>query len=150
MIITGDEGEESEDNFEAEEHDGDDDDDDDDDDDQYDDDCDDWIEDDTGLPHRANVKKKSRTFDSRRRKKNAGPLRGRQPMSAVTVLMRHHTSKMLFVWRTAGVKDTCGAELHEGESYRLEGFVQGVTGEVTEKVGVTRCRLTPIAHQPIV
>lgn len=101
-IITGDD-EESEDHFSSEDDDG-----------QCDDDCSNGIEDDssTGVSHRRSVKKTARSFG--RRRKNAGPCRRQKSMSAVTVHLRHQPSKVLFVWRTAGVQDTCGAELHEG------------------------------------
>lgn len=125
-IITADD-EASEDNFESE-----------DDDDQYDDDCDDEVEDDSS----TGLKKAVRSFD--RRRQNAGPRRRRQSMSAVTVHLRHQSSKVLFVWRTAGVKDTGGAELHEGGAYRLVATVQSVADVAAGKVGVMRCRLTPV------
>lgn len=136
-IITADE-EESEGSFEPE--------DDHDNDDHHDDDFNDGIEDDPGTvySHRGNVKKTSPTFD-RRREKNVGRRgRQRQSMSAVTVHLCHEPSKVLFVWRTAGVKDTSGAELHEGEAYRLVATVQSIADAAAGKVGVTRCRLTPI------
>ena len=48
------------------------------------------------------------------------------------------------MWRTAGVQDTCGAELHEGGAYRLVATVQSVADVAAGEVGVTRCRLTPM------
>lgn len=125
-IITPDD-EASEDDFEAEDDDG-----------LYDGDCDDEVEDDSS----TGPKKAARSFGRRREK--SGPRRRRQSMSAITVHLRHQSSKVLFVWRTAGVKDTCGTELHEGEAYRLVGTVQSVADVAAGKVGVTRCRLTPI------
>lgn len=132
-IITPDE--DSEDNFESEDDDG-----------RYDDDYDDAVEDDagTGLSHHSKAKKAARSFG--RTRQNATPRRRRQAMSAVTVHLRHRPSKALFVWRTAGVKDTCGAELHEGEAYFLVATVQSVADVAAGKVGVTRCRLTPITE----
>lgn len=131
-IITGDD-EESEDHFSSEDDDG-----------QCDDDCSNGIEDDssTGVSHRRSVKKTARSFG--RRRKNAGPCRRQKSMSAVTVHLRHQPSKVLFVWRTAGVQDTCGAELHEGGAYRLVATVQSVADVAAGEVGVTRCRLTPM------
>lgn len=126
--------EESEDDFESEDDDG-----------RYDDDdCDGAVEDNasTGLSRHPKVKKAARGFG--RSRQNAAPRRHRQAMSAVTVHLRHQPSKALFVWRTAGVKDTCGAELHEGEAYSLVATVQSVADVAAGKVGVTRCRLTPI------
>lgn len=68
----------------------------------------------------------------------------RQQPSAATVHMRHQASGVLFVWRTAGVKTTCGAELHEGGAYRLVASVRDVPDAARRQVAVTRCRLTVV------
>lgn len=73
----------------------------------------------------------------------------RSSVAAATVQMRHPASGTRFLWKTAGIKDTSGEELHEGDSYRLVATVKEeasaaspVTG--AGAVGVTRCRLTPV------
>lgn len=68
-------------------------------------------------------------------------LRTKSPSAAV-VYMRHRASGALFVWRTAGVKDTHGEELHEGEAYRLVASVKEPPDVAAREVGVTRCRLS--------
>ncbi|CAB1120641.1 unnamed protein product [Ectocarpus sp. CCAP 1310/34] len=72
----------------------------------------------------------------------------KKPFAAgsATVRMRHPSSGTIFSWKTSGVKDTSGAELHEGASYRLvatvaEALAVGGTKGPGE-IGVTRCRLT--------
>lgn len=78
----------------------------------------------------------------RRSRSTAGIRRRKATSSAATVHMRHRPSGALLVWRTAGVKDTSGTELHEGEAYRLVASVRSVPEAAGGEVGVTRCRLT--------
>lgn len=65
-----------------------------------------------------------------------------RPPSAAVVYMRHQASGTLFVWRTAGVKDTGGGELHEGDAYRLVASVKEPPDVVAREIAVTRCRLS--------
>lgn len=67
------------------------------------------------------------------------------PGDRATVHLRHSPLKLLLVWKTADIKDTCGAELHEGGIYHLVATVQGVADVAAGEVGVTRCRLTPMS-----
>ncbi|CAM9313505.1 unnamed protein product [Ectocarpus fasciculatus] len=75
----------------------------------------------------------------RRKKKNFAA-------GTATVHMRHASSGTIFSWRTSGVKDTSGAELHEGASYRLVATIAEALAaggaEGAGEIGVTRCRLT--------
>lgn len=70
-----------------------------------------------------------------------GGHRQRLPSAAI-IRMRHQASGVLFVWRTAGVKDTCGAELQEGDVYRLVASVRDAPDMAVKEVAVTRCRLS--------
>lgn len=71
--------------------------------------------------------------------------RRKQASAAATVHMRHEASSVLLTWRTAGVKDTCGEELHEGGAYRLVATVRDPPDVSNRAVEVTRCRLTSVA-----
>lgn len=64
-------------------------------------------------------------------------------LSATTVRMRGD-SDVTLLWRTAGVKDAHGEELHEGHAYRLVGSVRETPDVTQGVVAVTRCRLTPV------
>lgn len=90
------------------------------------------------LPHQRAARRPFARLRPRRKKKSPAA-------AAATVTMRHPASGTVFSWRTAGVKDTTGAELHEGASYRLVATVKdalpGAAGRAGA-VGVTRCRLT--------
>ncbi|CAM9244149.1 unnamed protein product [Ectocarpus sp. 8 AP-2014] len=114
-------------------------------------DCDDY--DDEDGCQRSFSKQHQRT---KRRRFPRAPIRTRpsprrrkkKPFAAgsATVRMRHPSSGTIFSWRTSGVKDTSGAELHEGASYRLVATVTEVLAaggaEEAGEVGLTRCRLT--------
>lgn len=76
--------------------------------------------------------------------KHHSRLSRKQSPSAATVHMRHNASGVLFTWRTAGVKDTSGTELHEGQAYRLVGSVRDTPDAARREVPMTRCRLTMV------
>lgn len=78
--------------------------------------------------------------------------RNSSTVAAPTVHMRHIASGTTFSWRTAGIKDTGGTELHEGASYRLVATVKDVVPGVAGAaggVGVTRCRLTLVTPDAV-
>lgn len=83
----------------------------------------------------------ARSVQRRTKRRPSRRLRTKSPSAAV-VYMRHRASGALFVWRTAGVKDTRGEELHEGEAYRLVASVKEPPDVAAREVGVTRCRLS--------
>lgn len=91
--------------------------------------------------HLNRLNHQPRRSPPRRKPKRRNP----SVVAGATVHMRHPASDTAFSWRTAGVKDTTGTELHEGASYRLvatvKDVVPGVAG-VAGGVEVTRCRLT--------
>lgn len=93
------------------------------------------------LANRSLSRRRGTRRSPRRKKKLSGAV------AAATVRMRHPASGTSLSWRTAGVKDTSGAELHEGASYRLVATVKeavppaGAAGGAAG-VEVTRCRLT--------
>eukprot|EP00903_Cladosiphon_okamuranus_P009024 g8630.t2 len=110
------------------------------------DDFDDFDDDQDDHDKNTGRKSKSRKKAERRLVSRRHPRRKKSPaVAAATVTMRHPASGNVFSWRTAGVKDTAGTELHEGASYRLVATVKdvepGAAGRVAA-VGVTRCRLT--------
>ena len=111
--------------------------------DDFDDDDDGHDEEDADHKNKNSTKKSAKRQWSRRRPR---PRRKRSPAAAAaTVTMRHPASGIVFTWRTAGVKDTTGTELHEGASYRLVATVKDVGPGApggAGAVGVTRCRLT--------
>lgn len=102
-------------------------------------------EEDTGLQNNKSLKNRAakRLLSRRRprpRRKKKSPA-----VAAATVAMRHPASGTVFSWRTAGVKDTTGTELHEGASYRLVATVKDVAPGAAGGAGaveVARCRLT--------
>lgn len=69
---------------------------------------------------------------------------GQKHQLSAAVVRMSDASGISFVWRTAGVRDTEGAELHEGEAYRLVASVRDPPDLVRKEVSVTRCRLTHI------
>lgn len=133
-----DEDEDEEDDWEDEDHDGFD---------GYEDD--EWGEEEESLGHN-NKSKSARLANRRLSRRRRPPRRRRKPstITAATVRMRHPASGTSLSWRTGGVKDTSGAELHEGASYRLVATVKEVVapgaagGGAAGGVEVTRCRLS--------
>ncbi|CAM9783647.1 unnamed protein product [Pylaiella littoralis] len=91
--------------------------------------------------HLNRLNHQPRRSPPRRKSKRRNP----SVVAGATVHMRHPASDTAFSWRTAGVKDTTGTELHEGASYRLVATVKDVVAGVAGVAGgveVTRCRLT--------
>eukprot|EP00752_Nemacystus_decipiens_P011421 g10142.t1 len=86
------------------------------------DDDDDDDDEDTGL----NIKSKNKAARRRLLSRRRSPIKKRPAAAAATVTMRHPASGTVLSWRTAGVKDTAGTELHEGASYRLVATVKEV------------------------
>lgn len=100
-----------------------------------------------GFSNRLRKATAKRRFPRYRSGRPRPPLRKKAStaVAAATVLMRHPASNTTVKWRTAGVKDTNGNELHEGASYRLVATVKEVVpGEAPGTVEVTRCRLTHV------
>lgn len=90
-------------------------------------------------------KKAAKRLSSRRLRPRKTKKKSLAVAAAAAVTMRHPASGTMFSWRTAGVKDTTGSELHEGASYRLVATVKDVTPAAAGRagaVGLTRCRLT--------
>lgn len=97
-------------------------------------------EEDTGQKNKLKHRAAKRLLVRRRPRMKKSP-----PVAAATVTMRHPASGTILSWRTAGVKDTTGTELHEGASYRLVATVKDVAPGAVGRagaIGVTRCRLT--------
>lgn len=94
----------------------------------------------TGRKKKPRIKAAKRPLSRRRPRQKKS-----SAAAAATVSMRHPASGTVMSWRTAGVKDTTGSELHEGTSYRLVATVRDVVPGAAGRagaIGVTRCRLT--------